>query len=466
MAEYIRNTHQLPTIRVRFQPERSGARLIFDTYYGNDKLAHEEMSAELAGIMPKLSIQDYRGASFQIAPEILDTLAGSLEGVVEPDEPRWLQVGPSSGHLAVVPWERLLQERVNSPLLRIPNFLADPVFLNGPLRLALCVSSPQAKSPFIASEYAAIVADVVANAAPGSEIHVFTDMDGYHSLQSSLGGKVGIQVHDPQEAERYEIGDVDRNLRGGSGIIRSPWLRWMQDTLLSQPVDAVHFVCPGYFRRDQGALALARSPTLNTDRNWSHFVGIDELIAFLNRVGAWTTVFSPPFDNVWSIGLRLLADRLAWQRPGPTILHDTEHGSFDTLFEAYRFLFSEDAHPPPASPWLMLYSHPKRLERFATGQSSFESVSTLGLAEEFRQELPDALDDFVAKTGREERTLANMTIEEPWQQSTRRVMDQVLLGTEGRSDAARKGILEALATVNGLLEGTEIDINLLDERDI
>ena len=58
----------------------------------------------------------------------------------------WLQVGFSGGQLAVVPWERLFQPILNAPLLRVPNFLADPVFLAGRLRLALVVSSPRANT--------------------------------------------------------------------------------------------------------------------------------------------------------------------------------------------------------------------------------------------------------------------------------------------------------------------------------
>jgi hypothetical protein len=66
----------------------------------------------------------------------------------------WLQVGPSGGHLGVVPWERLFQPVLQAPLLRIPNFLADPVFLTTPLRLALVVSSPRAKTAFPVEVYA------------------------------------------------------------------------------------------------------------------------------------------------------------------------------------------------------------------------------------------------------------------------------------------------------------------------
>ena len=49
-----------------------------------------------------------------------------------------------------------------------------------------------------------------------------------------------------------------------------------------------------------------------------------EIMAFLQLLGAWAVFFSPPAENVWAIGPRIVADKLAWQRPGPVVLHDAE----------------------------------------------------------------------------------------------------------------------------------------------
>ena len=54
-----------------------------------------------------------------------------------------------------------------------------------------------------------------------------------------------------------------------------------------KPLDFVHFVGHGYLSGDRGAIAVATSPTVNTDQQWSRFIGSVELNTFLSQVGAW-----------------------------------------------------------------------------------------------------------------------------------------------------------------------------------
>ena len=146
--------------------------------------------------------------------------------------------------------------------------------------------------------------------------------------------------------------------------LRSPWLRWMEAELGDCSIDAVHFICPGFFNSEHGSLALARSPIDNMDEAWSHFVGGRELCTFLDDLGAGAVAFGAPYEDIWALGLRLLADELAWTRPGPVILYEAQ-GPIDAVAQAYRFLFSENYAPPPGRGELMLYCHPRRLERYA-----------------------------------------------------------------------------------------------------
>ena len=129
--------------------------------------------------------------------------------------------------------------------------------------------------------------------------------------------------------------------------LRSPWLHWMEGELGEQAVDAVHFLCPGYFQNERGSLALARSPVENVDESWSHFIGAPELCTFLNDLGAEAVILGAPYGNVWALGLRLLADELAWTRPGPVMLYETQSHPQD-VSQAYAFLFGEVLDAAPA----------------------------------------------------------------------------------------------------------------------
>ena len=461
MAHLIRNTHELATIRVELRPSRSGAEVQFTSYRGTNELERHAVPAADVGIQPDLTVRAYRYADFQVPDAVLAPITGSLQATATgPDEPCWLQVGSSTGHLGVVPWEQFFQPALQHPLLRIPNFLADPVFLGERLRAALVVSSPRAKSPFDVAHYVHDLAALVQQAVPrGSELHVFADVEAYGSLQH-LPAPPGhdVIVHDPAEAAGYGLGGT--NLPAGrkaglEGRLVSPWLRWIRGKLYGRALDLVHFVCPGFFRRDQGALALARSPGENQDREWSHFVGADELIAFLDLMGAWSVGFSPPYENVWSIGLRILADRLAWQRPGPLFVHDSEHGGPGELVALYRFLYHSDDEQPPATPNLSLYSHPRRMERYRESPfDAFEAVVRQSFGAPADVEIPEQLVYLAEKQDRSARSYGK-SARSAWVQTNGLQLDRMLLNL-GKSDTpTRRGALDALQKVRAIFESAK-----------
>jgi hypothetical protein len=452
MAQSIRNTHELATIRVNLRPSRSGMELSFASFLGTTAMERFDLPAEVVGIQSELSVRAYRDVQFQLPPEVVSLLSRSLLETSD-DEPFWLQVGSSAGHLAVVPWERYLQPPLGRPLLRIPNFVADPVFLSGPLRAALVVSSPRAKTPFDVLRH---VSDLIATAEMAAmartELHVFADVDVVADVEAlmrlrKLRPGHMVVVHDPAEAEAYGEGEtafVGGSARGLEDRIDSPWLRWIRDSLRGQALDLVHFVCPGFFRRDQGALALARSPGRNEDRRWSHFVGADELISFLDLMGTWSVGFSPPYENVWAIGLRLLADRLAWQRPGALFVHDAEHGTSEELLATYRFLFSsEDAEPPNTSN-VSLYTHPRRIQRYRTsGVEAYGRSMRGGYGISEAEAIPEQLAKLAVKADRADQADAPPP-RVAWQSANELQLDRMLLDVGTSDTPTRRGALDAL----------------------
>lgn len=454
MAGANRNTHRLATVRILLRPSRGGLNVELSSFIGKDELETREVSADAIGIQSELSVRAYRNARFEVPDDVLRPIVDAFPSGFDSSQPFWLQIGSSAGHLGVVPWEQYFQPALGRPLLRIPNFVADPVFLGGRLRAAIVVSSPRAKTPFSVEQYARDLISLAQQAVPqGTELHVFADQEAYNGLQA-LSAPPGhaVVVHDPQEADGQAEASAKLAPHGLEARIDSPWLQWIRRAAGGAALDLVHFVSPGFFRRDQGALALARSPVDNQDRRWSHFIGADELIAFLDLVGAWSVGFSPPYENVWAIGLRLLADRLAWKRPGPLFVHDSDHGTPDDLVGVYRFLFASNDEVPPVTPSLSLYSHPRRMSCYRTGDADvYESIASRSF--ELQPDEPQAQrlrklmrrDDSTAQA-------AGTSSSSAWAQSNDLQLDRMLMKL-GRSDTpGRRGALSALEEVRRIFE--------------
>jgi hypothetical protein len=459
MANLNRNEHNLRTIRITYEPTRKGAKVWFCAYHGSYLLAEQVVNAEDIGLQSELTVKAYWHTKFKMDSVIFLALANVLLENTEPDEPLWLQIGKSAGHLAVVPWERILQPVLRRPLLRVPNFVEEPLFSAGPLRIILCVSSPRAKTPFNAVDYAWKFINKVRDSIPDhSSIHIFADLEDYDQLRDmetfyqprnfhEVMLDRYIYVHNPHEADAFGKGGTDQ-FSEFSKHLSSPWLLWMASALNGKSVDAVHFVCPGYFWRDSGALALARSPGENVDRDWAHFVGADELMTFLDLVGARTTGFSPPYEDVWAIGLRLLADRLAWERPGPLFLHDTEHGSFEDMRQVYSFLFSAEYQELPSVSTLMLYSHPECFFRHSGASATFLSGMKATIPFEEEEKFIGKMTSF-----RDHMELPCLAENEPvWLKAWRNQIKQKLFGMKDQDHMTQLGMIDALQKIESYMK--------------
>ncbi len=309
----------------------------------------------------------YQGYTFNFPDTVLAALNEVLADGDYQDRPLWLHLARPLGYLNLVPWEQLLQPALMRPVLRLPDFLANPPRESlQSLEVALCGSMPAAKAAFSAVDYLTGMARLLLETVPRrTMVHIFCDAE----LFPEVAGRVdhmqldGVQVHDPAEAESFAPAERQYVLTGDTGRVQNPWLKWMRAALSGRGIDLVHFLTHGYLSRDSGALAFAESPLENLDRRIARFVGAAELLAFLNQVGAWCVAFSSPEHNFSEMGLRLLADTIAQQRPGPVLHHemrlDTEGAD---LSSAYRFLFGRGSVPPPASPALFTYCHPSLLE--------------------------------------------------------------------------------------------------------
>jgi hypothetical protein len=271
----------------------------------------------------------------------------------------WLELSRPRGYLHLVPWERLLAP-LGRPVLRLPYHALRPRASSGSVEVVICISAPVAKATFDVVGTAMRMADAWTGLAQCKvRLHIFADAAVHTALVNAAAERVhDIIVHDPHQPTGYLRPRATRSI-STSPSVTSPWLEWIQGELGEHAVDAVHFLVHGYISGDRGALAVASTPTLNTDQRLSRFIGAPEMSSFLTQVGAWAHVVSgPPPQNFSPVGLREFADANAQLRPGATLVHeftDDPHG--EQLKEALSVVFGYYAEVPPM-PAVTAWLHP------------------------------------------------------------------------------------------------------------
>jgi hypothetical protein len=261
---------------------------------------------------------------------------------------------PPSGYLPLVPWERLIGPALGLPVLRLPTLPLRPIVPQSHLTVAFCMTLPLSKQYLPPLE---VLDQFIHQMAPQPQmpgtVHVFADEPLYAALgafANQLPNRDYLQLHDPKNAQKYDLARRTTDISDDQSNLESPWLLWMRDELQGTGIDAVHFLCHGYLGRTRGGLAVAESPMINVDREWARFIGTRQLSTFLEQLGAWCALFSGPPDNFSRSGLRMLQAEMAEILPLPTVLHDMRDDPGGVgLQAAYHFLFDQKETPPPAS---------------------------------------------------------------------------------------------------------------------
>ncbi len=364
--------------------QRSRAHAVFAFEAARRELVRSRVSLEHLGLPADLDgIRGYRYTDppFVIPAPVLRELRPAIRAALGPDKPLWLELATPTGYLPTVPWERLLQPALNTPILRLPHVAIAPAVTVDVLDIVLCGSAPAAKGSYPVDQLLhSITRRLVEEASRWNKtiIHIFVDERVHGALKSLLGdlaapAKWGqVRLYNPEDAVAY--GSIGRSttIAEQPGRLENPWLRWIADALAGRSADVVHFLGHGYLTLDQGAIALAESPVVNTDRELARFVGPQQLGAFLTRIGAWSIGFSSPPINFCPAGLRLLVDQLARLVPGPVFLHDLaadrDTGGLGGLAATYNFLYAprhwtRKPVPPPSSPAVSVYGHPALLRQ-------------------------------------------------------------------------------------------------------
>jgi hypothetical protein len=389
----LKRENRLTSVRLCMDRSETASRaeVLFEVQRHGERVDGRRVDPEQMGIplnFEAARAHRDREPSIRVPPDVLQWLDATVRSVLPDGEPLWLELASPHGNLPLVPWERLLQRRLRVPFLRVPYYTMPPVAASGSLDIALCVSSPVAKSPILVDAMLSDLVDQLLEAVPRpTVVHVFADLALHDALESMFRDRIasgtgsGVRLHDPRGAPRLDderehgSREPEREYRSSrapeaAADVDNVWLRWMLETLATVTVDAVHFFCHGYLSVEQGALAVAESPVENRDERSARFVGTRQLVAFLMRSGASAASFTSPPRNHSVLGMRLLQHQVAVARPGAVLLHDLAlDRRCSALTRSLALLYSNVPTPPPASPAISLYCHP-RLVGLASEESS------------------------------------------------------------------------------------------------
>jgi hypothetical protein len=383
----------------------------------------------------------YGDPPFTMPAERVGELRDALGSRSQPHEPLWLQLEVPCGTLPLLPWERLLTIPLGVPIMRMPYFAVPSAANPGPVDIAVCASSPQAKSQIPIELVKDVLTELQAGAPGDTTIHLFVDGESYGWASSHAGP--GVHVYDPAKAPpalftmpRYvtddEADEPEATADSRSDEIRNPWLRWMLSEIGDRGIDAVHFVAHGYLAVEHGMLALAESPVRNRETHWARFVGPRELSAFLTRCGAWIAGMTAAPMNFSAMGLRLLADQLARVRVGTVLLHEAQSpADIPAIKHIYGSLLGtfEQATPPELAQHRAVYCHPAQtgdVSTLETINSHLQQCTLAGAQSGRRQTESSATPTWMLATQRAmEHSVAELVDVAASEQVTRRQSGEV-----------------------------------------
>ncbi len=440
MAMMLRRENDLAVLRIRLVRTRDRSSAVVE-------LEFQIGTGEVIPIVtcPTSELGLARGAHALSAVEgmrelpqyVADAIAAHLD--VVGDRPSvWLELTTPCGYLALMPWEAWLTPIVQRAVIRLPYYTLRPRAALDTLDVVLCATSPMAKTGFDAGGVLLRLARQIAEAVPRrTTLHLFADSMFYPQVKAGADAIRGQTiVYDPQEAERYalprRVPDLD-----DSYDITNPWLLWIRDALHGRGVDVLHFICHGYLSGDRGAMAFSSSPLVNTDSDYSRFVGLGQTCSLMTQIGAWSYAVSGPPHNYSQTALRELGDSFARNGPGFVREHDSnDDPEFADAGAAYGFLYrSGPPTPPPRTPSVTYWAHPRLVDEFPDSASGDDLLTEDGSSSVFAAETQQLIDS--------EETPA-------WLASTTRLVERVQakwLDVGGRKEEAISSVSTSDAEV-------------------
>ncbi len=365
MAMLLQRDYSLPVIAARLTQDASGPIVRLDLVVNEEGRRTVEGSRTVA--LREFGRQATRtrvaDPELAVPQQVTEFITGWARTSLDAGRALWLHLVKPYGLLGAIPWERDLVTELGCPLLRLPDVLPEPSCSVSSLSVAIVATAPALEGPPPGLDLAVPVADALSRGFPGKlHLQVFVDSDAGPAVERGLRqlGLASFRVHTPsvEPAPRPTRPRAPTGTQPGD--LRSGWLRWVRDSLVGMPMDAVHFLVHGNSLGTRGAILTPLEAT--AEREFPVSVEASEIEAFLTQVGALTAGFTRLELNWSDHGLRQLVDELGAGRAGPVLLYDPDADAEEAaLAEAYRFLTSPEPSLPPVSPSLALYAQPRQV---------------------------------------------------------------------------------------------------------
>lgn len=360
VRDRLQQAYGLRVLQLRMDSASGEGKAVFNLTLGRDEdVAILTSPIEDIGLPPtsRLGIEGEAGleeSRFSIPERILITLKVLLGEGERRYEPLWIRLSAPRGLLTAVPWERLLQPALGIPVFRLPQHLICPHAPPAGLDFVICLGSSASTRDDQVTWCHDLIRHMPASLEQAVTYHVFAEEAVRQSLEARrMQFGTGHRINTYKWPDKPVEAEVSPTHHG-----ENCWLLWMKEVLGSRTADNIHFLCDGYRIRDEGALILAEPDSGKRNLIAGRLVFSCELVDFLEEIGTWSVTFTSTPAESSAAGIRMLHDRVAQQRPGPTIFHDMDYpGNLDALRDAYEFLYMPPARPPDSGA-LSIYCHP------------------------------------------------------------------------------------------------------------
>lgn len=312
-----------------------------------------------------------------VPTELADAVTEAM-AALDGESALWLRLEPPYGYLGAVPWEDLI-DRIEVPVLRVPDRLPVPVPLGSTWSIAIAVSAPTGAT-WGAEHVNTFVEELQAQVEIPLEVDVFADVGTYQRLRPDLDpAPPHVRIHAPSDARgaharrshRLPLGQ--RRMEDVRPIIdpddaRLVWLDWIVEGLEGRAVRAVHVVAEGCFDRDRPMLTITPDPSEAADRDSCSLINAEEVWRLADNLGAPLVSLASPSPGLSDVSVRMMADSLGQQRPGPTVYTSlTRDTDSRVLAQAHAFLSGpHSGRQLPRSSCLFAYVQPESVREALT----------------------------------------------------------------------------------------------------
>jgi hypothetical protein len=274
---------------------------------------------------------------FQGFPVLPKHLSASLSNALGDNTfPLHIHFQRRDGYLAMVHWEALLRPIVNERrrIRRLPYYSLPSVACT-PNDLALIIDPTLTQ---LTPRLHRVIGDVMSSFSMGNGNISY--LIASKPLMASVQGLNDIKQ--PMKLRAYDFPQVQLNLPPESPektavMVEHAYLRWVSESLGPHPVNSVVFVCQGGIDFNEGVVHFPFNTNMDaTAFPFSKSIAAEEMTTFLMHLGASACAFVDPNPTGLSrAGLRLLADKVAQNRPGLTAAFepDESQGIHDFFFD-------------------------------------------------------------------------------------------------------------------------------------